>query len=139
MPKFFIPKKIITLAIQNQNIKLKFPDFFYRWSGNTGVWIGTIKPTPISTSYNVKIIYKFTDIPKVEVIEPDLKIREGEIKIPHTYSGKRPCIYYPKTDWDKSKLIATTVIPWFALWLYYYEIWFATGEWLGGGRHPEIK
>jgi hypothetical protein len=29
--------------------------------------------------------------------------------------------------------IATTIIPWLSLWLYYYEVWHATGEWMGGG------
>jgi hypothetical protein len=30
-------------------------------------------------------------------------------------------------------MIATTIIPWLALWLYYYEVWLATGHWEGGG------
>lgn len=34
--------------------------------------------------------------------------------------------------------IANTIIPWTIEWLYYYELWLATGEWLGGGDHPEI-
>jgi len=25
------------------------------------------------------------------------------------------------------------------LWLFYYEIWLATGEWCGGGVHPEKR
>ncbi|EKK00114.1 hypothetical protein RBSH_04450 [Rhodopirellula baltica SH28] len=24
------------------------------------------------------------------------------------------------------------------MWLMYYEFWHATGEWLGGGEHPEV-
>src|SRR5438034_3968094 len=25
------------------------------------------------------------------------------------------------------------------LWLYYYEVWHTTGEWLGGGLHPSAR
>jgi hypothetical protein len=29
--------------------------------------------------------------------------------------------------------ISASVVGWLAHWLHYYEIWYATGEWLGGG------
>jgi len=32
-------------------------------------------------------------------------------------------------------LIATTILPWTALWLYYYELWLDTGKWLGPSSH----
>jgi hypothetical protein len=34
-------------------------------------------------------------------------------------------------------LVALTIIPWAAQWLVCYEIWHATGQWVGGGAHPE--
>ena len=34
---------------------------------------------------------------------------------------------------------AETIVPWACLWLYYYEVWHATGEWLGGGLHPSAR
>lgn len=38
-------------------------------------------------------------------------------------------------DLDHRKdLISDTIIPWVADWLLYYELWLATGEWLGGGH-----
>ena len=138
MAKFF-PKQSITLEIQNHNVKSRFPEFRYRWKQGTGIWTGDIKPTPISTLYKVRIIYKMKELPKVEVVTPELLIREDAAAIPHTYANKKPCIFDPMPDWNSNKLIATTIIPWFSLWLYYYEVWFQTGEWLGGGRHPEIK
>jgi hypothetical protein len=139
MTKPFIPRHVITLEIQNFHVKSRFPNFNYRWSHGVGLWTGFIKPTPLSTSYKVKISYKLGSIPDVFVLEPELKTRAGTVKIPHTYEAKRPCIYDPKTDWDKSRFIAETIIPWFSLWLYFYEVWFQTGKWLGEGRHPEIK
>lgn len=32
--------------------------------------------------------------------------------------------------------IDQTVVPWTALWLFYFEDWLASGEWKGGGQHP---
>jgi len=32
--------------------------------------------------------------------------------------------------------LADTILPWASLWFFYYEIWLATGEWVGGGEHP---
>ena len=34
-------------------------------------------------------------------------------------------------------LIADTIVPWTCEWLVHYEIWFATGEWHGGGEGLE--
>jgi len=30
-------------------------------------------------------------------------------------------------------LLADTIVPWLMSWLFFYEIWHAIGEWLGGG------
>jgi hypothetical protein len=32
--------------------------------------------------------------------------------------------------------LADTVVPWTSEWLFFYEVWHATGLWLGGGTHP---
>lgn len=53
------------------------------------------------------------------------------------YGQKTLCLYRPsKNEWDSPMSLADTVLPWTSLWLFYYEIWLATGEWLGGGEHP---
>lgn len=33
-------------------------------------------------------------------------------------------------------LLADTYVPWTMEWLVDFELWLATGEWLGGGEHP---
>jgi len=74
--------------------------------------------------------------PKIWVISPELEKRSDQNRIPHTYSGNRLCLFLPGTgEWSRDKLIADTIIPWASLWLYYYEVWHATGDWLGGGVH----
>jgi hypothetical protein len=52
---------------------------------------------------------------------------------------ERLCLYLPSADeWMPTQLIAETIVPWTSLWLFYYETWHATGEWLGGGDHPKV-
>ena len=41
------------------------------------------------------------------------------------------------TDWRPDQKISEFIIPWIAVWLYFYEVWHITGEWLGGGHEPE--
>jgi hypothetical protein len=36
-------------------------------------------------------------------------------------------------------IIAETILPLASIWLFYYEMWQATGEWLGGGEHPGMQ
>ncbi|MDZ4258235.1 MAG: hypothetical protein U0974_02510 [Gemmatimonadales bacterium] len=33
--------------------------------------------------------------------------------------------------WNSSASLAETIVPWAALWLYYYEAWQVTGVWYG--------
>lgn len=39
-------------------------------------------------------------------------------------------------EFNASQLIAECIVPWAVEWLYFYELWLATGEWCGGGKHP---
>lgn len=77
-------------------------------------------------------------MPKIWILDPELRRRTDDEPIPHTYGQKRPCVFYPEWDWSPSDYLGVTVIPWLAEWLFFYEIWHATGKWLGGGIHPTI-
>ena len=33
--------------------------------------------------------------------------------------------------------VADFIPPWVSTWLYFYEVWYATGNWHGGGTHPD--
>jgi hypothetical protein len=53
------------------------------------------------------------------------------------YDQERLCLYRPhRREWTPAMMIANTIIPWISEWLYFYELWLVTGEWLGGGEHP---
>jgi hypothetical protein len=86
--------------------------------------------------YRIRLDYRFQRRPRVRVLSPELE-RYNDEDIPHMYGQKYLCLYLPGVgDWSPDKEIAKTIIPWAALWLNYYELWHATGEWLGGGHDP---
>ncbi|TDQ78332.1 hypothetical protein [Sphingobacterium yanglingense] len=128
------------LTIYNQLSGLK-KDFGFGESkiigGKTLQWVGILKSSPIGDEYKVKLTYELGENPNVFVQEPaPLKLAKGETVLPHIYNHKKQhlCLYNRKWDeWNSSKPIAQTVMIWAIEWLYHYELWLITGEWLGGG------
>ena len=130
--------KELPIAAQISAMKNLFPDFRCRWRQGIVVWTGEIQPTSLSIAYLIKVIYKFKGTPDCYVLKPSLRDRSGIELVPHTYGNNRLCLYFPNNnEWTPYKAIAKTIIPWASLWLFYYEMWHATGEWMGGGKHPE--
>ena len=84
-------------------------------------------------------------VPEVIVLNPALRRRRDDPKdpIPHLYRNRRDpghpmlCLYRPRTrEWHAGRYVADTIVPWASEWLACYEIWLATGKWLGGGTTP---
>jgi len=102
---------------------------------------GTVQPTPITFIYQIRLVYPELGSPKVYIDHPALQRRSDacDAPIPHTYcfdtpGSERPCLYYPDgREWNPAKSIATTIMPWLLAWLVDYEVWHATGLWIGGG------
>ncbi|MGG6264339.1 hypothetical protein ACQ4M3_00325 [Leptolyngbya sp. AN03gr2] len=131
----FPPEKPVPIREQIAFMKLLFPNFQTRWRKNLVTWIGEVQPDALSDSYRVKITYGLQQRPIVSVLKPALQADEH---IPHLYRDSSLCLYRPsKGEWTHRRHIATTIVPWTVLWLYYYEIWQATKEWRGGGEHPD--
>jgi len=105
-----------------------FPHFRYRPNRRGGlVWNGTLQPTPDSPVYPIQIVHNPRRPPKVRVPGHDLDKACG-----HLYRGGTLCLYWPeKWRWSPDKSMADTIVPWSAFWLYYYELWEATGRWWG--------
>jgi hypothetical protein len=99
------------------------------------ILIGTIQPTPLSTNYSVSVRIRPAWPPDVRVLEPELEPREGMTSLPHMYSDGCLCLHL-HGDWHPGMFVAESTLPWASLWLYFYEVWLATGLWLGGGTHP---
>lgn len=73
------------------------------------------------------------------VLSPALFCRPGADRIPHMYNQERLCLYMPGSgEWAGDMSLGHTVIPWISVWLFYYELWHATGEWLGGGHETNL-
>jgi len=129
--------RTINLAIQKLALEKQFPDSESRIHRSELTWAGILKPSPLSDCYKIQIRYKLNGNPEVEVLDPSLKSKNGR-KPPHLYLGERLCLYLPKTgEWTKEMLLSETIIPWASEWLLHYEIWRITGEWYGGGIHPQ--
>lgn len=136
----------IPLANQAGALKSYFPESKVNLTGNNKLtWVHTVTPTPLSDSYKLKMTYQRGSIVNVYVIEPkQLQLAEGKERLPHVYSHEeqRLCLYYPQAKekhrkWRPDMFFVKSIIPWAVEWLEFYEYWLATGEWLGGGIHPE--
>lgn len=116
------------------------------------VWIGRIRP--LCQTYEILLAYyREPDRYRAEmsqswvvVTDPLLHRRRknSAVPIPHHYPNNRCpwlpflCLYDPDAcEWHSGLSIASTIVPWTIDWLACYEGWLATGEWTGGGRHPE--
>jgi hypothetical protein len=99
------------------------------------VWAVEVQPSPLSVTYTVGFEYRVGRDPRVTVIDPPLKRCDDE-PLPHVYGNDDLCLYYNEFD-EMKDLIVDTVVPWVSEWLYHYELWLTTGDWYGGGIHPE--
>lgn len=125
-----------TIIEQMASIKRNYINFATSVERNS-LWInGELQPTSRSDVYTIEIIYHFRKRPIVNILKPVLvKNFKGE-DIPHVYPGDKLCLYQPKyNEFKFSDFLSTTIVPWTSLWLYHYEVWHVTGDWLGGGEH----
>lgn len=128
----------LPISIQAAFLKAAQPGSTCSFTRGSGlVWKGTLQPTPLSDIYTVRIRYGLGRQPQTDVLNPKLQ-RRGEQPIPHMYEQKHLCLFNPgKWNWDATMRIDQTTLLWASMWLYFYEHWLATGEWQGGGDHPE--
>lgn len=128
-------KRHLTSALQQYHMARRFPQFrAVTDHGARTTWRGSLQPTPFSPKYEVQIAYRMPTHPQVRVLAPCLE-RHANSDIPHLFADGSLCLYEPG-QWNTMMVIADTIVPWAALWLYFYEIWHLTGEWHGGGSHP---
>ena len=104
------------------------------------IWYGQIRPSPVSRYYKIKIYCKgYSRRPKV-VLYGDTIEGIDKPDFPHHFEINKDkqevvlCLHMPH-EFNYNYWIADTIIPWTQEWLYYYEIWLATGEWCGGGHN----
>lgn len=122
------PRRVDEPVHQIGPMRASFPGFTYRHLRSDGlVWRGSLQPTQYSPKYNIRIVHKRSRSPRVYVEGHKLD-RASK----HLYEDGALCLYWPKEwRWSSSARLAETIVPWASLWLYFYEIWEACGEWLG--------
>ncbi|GFO82584.1 MAG: hypothetical protein A49_22110 [Methyloceanibacter sp.] len=150
---------MLPLSVEDQDRKLRdlFPEFRLVLNVDwIGIWEGPL--TPICQTYRVRVVYfrrrQFdtwslaNHYVTVTVLDPPIgpDPRGTGERVPHVYSYARSpkypalCLFDHRQDeWLPDEFVADKIIPWAIKWLFYYELWLATGTWLGGGRHPEIR
>jgi hypothetical protein len=135
----FFAKRSLGIAVQAIMLRARWPQGKVTFHGNTLEWEGTLKPSPMSCSYQVRVRYVLGKRPAVTVLSPKLMARPDE-KLPHVFAGDELCLYRYGNEWNPEKLISDTTIPWIAVWLLHYEIWLVTGKWPGSKAfHPPSK
>lgn len=127
-----------TIAEQLAAMRSKYPQFATTFTSHTGLQvIGSLQPTARSATYTFTLKYNLIDSPKIKIVSPELKKNEKGEDAEHLYPNGYLCLYQPKyQEFARTNLLTDTIIPWTSLWLYHYEVWHLTGEWLGGGEHP---
>lgn len=100
-------------------------------------WKCNLQPTPNSLVYRIKICYRVNKNILVYVVSPKkLPLAIGKTSLPHVYSTEKQqlCLFY-KEEFQENMRIVDTIVPWASEWLFFYEIWYITGTWEGGGYH----
>jgi hypothetical protein len=104
-----------------------------------------LSPTAASRIYTCEIhLRPGLSIPKIFVVNPDLRALAGARDLPHIYThngrGTRLCLWRPmRQEWHWSMKLSETCIPWTLRWLWYFEDWLHSNEWAGGGEHPDLR
>jgi len=115
----------------------RFPDSECSIRKGELVWIGFLQPSSLSAKYKIRIQYRLGQKPRIKALEPELEKPEGR-SLPHVYRGDYLCVFTPwNNEWRPDLRIADTIVPWTSEWLLHYEFWLVTGNWHGGGTHPD--
>lgn len=136
--------KKLSLALQAQCLKNKYPDSNCELKGNKLLWYGLVKPTPLSKTYKIKLICDHNKTPEVYLVGKDIEGIERK-DFPHRFGickhkkqqEVKLCLYYGNKEFDNTKRFSDTLIPWAQEWLLHYEIWLVTNKWCGGGHGTE--
>lgn len=125
---------------------LRLPGTTYSFrSGRKLVYRLEISPSPVSRIYTCELHVKpGISFPTMVVVSPDLQALAGKRPLPHIYpyrgKGTKLCLWTPRyEEWTPAMKLIETYVPWAAEWLWYFEHWLATDEWLGGGEHPTSR
>lgn len=134
-------KRKLTLIQHKIALEHSHPESSCDLKRNVLTWRASMRPTALSDAYKVVISYDEHHTPRIFVQGQTLR-GLSKSDFPHKYeidkknNRVRVCLYLP-SELDYGKPFSETLVPWTAEWLFHYEIWLATGDWRGGGCHPQ--
>lgn len=101
-----IKEKEISLTVQGQVLQSYFPDSSFSIGGNILVWKGYLKPTELSPSYLIKIVYQREKDPNVYVLEPrSLLLAEGKKNLNmYMIHPNNICVYIERVRKNGTKI-----------------------------------
>lgn len=136
--KYYPKPHPVTLIHQIYRMSCRHPGFHVKshYRQHAATWVGTIRPTPMSNEYVIEIELSLGHRPRIRVLEPVLEIRDGATCLPHYFAENESLCLHEAHEWNSLCYVADCIVPWASLWLYFYEVWFLTGSWEGGGTHP---
>lgn len=134
----FLRQKELSFAQQVYRMRLLWPQLALVQSKRRveAIWKGLLEPSPLSERYLIKLRFRPGWNPETRVLSPELKVRQGYKDLPHINSDGSLCLNV-LGEWQPWMFVADYIVPWISTWLFFYEVWYATGNWCGGGTHPD--
>jgi len=95
---------------------------------------GLLSPDVSTKDFKVQIRLSYQGHPVVRLLQHDFhRDSEGNLP-PHLYRDLSLCLYYPVfKEWSHNMYLSDTIMLWTLRWLFHYEVWKETEEWIGGG------
>lgn len=122
----------VSLALQAFSLRQFLPGSTIRVGPQHLTWRGRVQPLPSAGTYSLELRAGRLSTPTVRVLAPDL-VPDGSGRLPHVYDDGSLCLGQPG-EWNRSMFFVDTLVPWAFEWLVYYELWRATGTWMGDGE-----
>ncbi|HCT80680.1 MAG TPA: hypothetical protein DGG94_05150 [Micromonosporaceae bacterium] len=133
-----VSTRALNVALQRNMILAVVQDVTCTISKGTLTCTMRLQPTPASRIYTVRLFYQPPKHPKITVLDPALELYPGAKRLPHVFAPDALCLYQAG-DWDHDRSLASTIVPWTAEWLMFYEGWLAAGVWDGGGNPHQVS
>ena len=97
-------------------LRQAYPDGKCSYKGNTLIWIGKLRPTPLSQDYNAILKYSLNNSPEVWILGDELQ-KLDDPNFPHHYkvdaqNHRVKICLYRHAEFSDCKLLAKTIIPW---------------------------
>lgn len=127
-------RALLNIGVQAARLKNSYPQGDTVLRGRLLTWKGTLTPSLLSQTYEVVVVLEEDFKPLVYVVSPPWRYYQDK-PLPHVYPHQTLCLFLDN-EWGPWAALADTILPWTTEWLFFYEAWTVTGEWIGGGVHP---